>query len=253
MCPHTEDHHHIIQCQSLLVDNLWYDNIDQYKSQLRQMQAPDETIQAMVSLLNRYRMNDTQPIDVLNPTLATAVVKQLQLGPNCFIEGLLVHEWEDHISTFLPPKRCKHKWIRQLIRMHWDILWELWTNRCNVIHDRTTINKVHDSGTMELRIQQLLSNPPDNLQSHEKLLFQTTYSALLTSTYRYRKLWLQRVEKIVEKSINNPHVPRYDNERNIMRNWLQGRWHATITGRQPFRYNRPVTKHLQTTLSSWLL
>ena len=75
------------------------------------MQAPDETIQAMVSLLNRYRMKDTQPIDVLNPTLAPAVIKQLQLGPNCFIEGLLVNKWEDHISTFIPSKQCKHKWI----------------------------------------------------------------------------------------------------------------------------------------------
>ena len=50
-------------------------------------------------------------------------------------------------------------------------------------------------GDMESCTQQLLLNPPSNLQSHEKLLFQTTCSALSTNTYRYCKLWLQRVEK----------------------------------------------------------
>ena len=105
MCTQVEDHHHIIQCQSLVVTNLWSEKLDQYKDQLRQMRTPEETIQAMSKLLNDYRTMNTSPSDMTDPTLEIAVIKQRQLGPNCFIEGLLVDEWKDHVSTFLTPRQ----------------------------------------------------------------------------------------------------------------------------------------------------
>ena len=239
MCTQVEDHHHVVQCQSQIVTNLWSDKIKQYDMHLMQMNAPNETIWAMTNLLTKYRTKDISTLETTNPTLMVVVTKQQQLGPNCFKEGLLADEWKDHVSTFLPPRQSKHKWIQQLIHMHCDILWELWTNRCNIVHDKTTINKVHDCGDLEPRIQQVLSNTPANLRPHEKLLFQTTYSALSMHTYRYRKLWLQQVEKIIKTANERPQLLNYDNERKTMQNWLKGQWQTTITNRTPIRYSRP--------------
>ena len=126
--PHTEDHHHILQCQSPTVTNLWNENLEEFGNQLQQMHAPEETISAMISLLNAYRTNTIKPIIVQDPTPARAVAKQQQLGPHCFIEGLLVDEWREHVSSFLPACQSKHRWIQQLIRMQWDIIFSLWTN-----------------------------------------------------------------------------------------------------------------------------
>ena len=136
--------------------------------------------------------------------------------------------------------------------MLWDLIWRLWVKRCDVIHHKTILNKIHESDNVESRIQDILSNPPDNLRSHEKLLFQTNYSILTTHTYRYRKLWLQRVERIVSKAQQMSQSSQYDNERQILATWLQTTPRPSGHVPQPVRYNRTTSRYKQRTLTKWL-
>ena len=109
MCPNIADHHHIIQCKSLPTSNHWNDSLEEFHSQLQQMHTPTKTIEAIKSLLVRYRSGIPLSTVVRDQTLADAMHKQQQLSPCCFIEGLLVHEWRDHVATFLPPKQSNHR------------------------------------------------------------------------------------------------------------------------------------------------
>ena len=105
MCTAVEDHHHITQCKSQVVSNLWSEQIEQYETQLMKMGAPYDTSQAMIQLINEYRGTMATRLEFDEPTLQAAVTKQRRLGSNCFIEGLLVEEWKAHIVTFLTPKQ----------------------------------------------------------------------------------------------------------------------------------------------------
>ena len=155
---------------------------------------------------------------------------------------------------YLPSlKKSKDKWIRQLIQMLWDLIWQLWMKRCDVIHHKTSLNKVHGSDNVESRIQEILAHPPENLHNHEKLLFQTNYSILTTHTYRYRKLWLQRVERIISKARQMSQSSRYDKERRLMATWLRITPRPSGQVPQPIRYTRTTSRLRQRTLTNRFL
>ena len=62
MCPAIEDHHHVIKCKSTSTTTQWGQCTEEYCTALRQMQTPQETINAVMSLLVEYRY-ETQPIE----------------------------------------------------------------------------------------------------------------------------------------------------------------------------------------------
>ena len=250
-CPDVEDHHHIVQCQSTIAKTEWEDGIADFRNKLIHLQTPKTTVDAILSLLLQYRNREQAIIPTHDDNLNNVIRQQNQLSPSCFIEGILVLEWKRYVATFLPPKQSVDKWIRQLIQMLWDLIWRLWTKRCEVIHNKTNLNKVHESDNVELRIQTILSNPPDNLRSHEKLLFQTNYSILTTHTYRYRKLWLQRVERIIAKAQQTSQSSQYENERRVLAKWLKITPRTSNHAPQPIRYTRASSKFHQRTLNDW--
>ena len=92
MCSLDEDHHHIIQCQSVVATNLWHNSMEEINMQLTQLEAPTETIQTILTLLHNYRNNTNNPIESVNASLAQAVAKQQALKVNCFMEGIPVKE-----------------------------------------------------------------------------------------------------------------------------------------------------------------
>ena len=217
------------------------------------MQTPQETIDAVMSLIVEYRY-ETQPIETeREPTLSLAMTKQRELPPNCFLEGILVLEWRDHINTFLPPKQNIDKWIQQFIHMQWNILHLLWMNRCEVIHNKTVLNKVHNCSMMDNHINEILMDPPSYLKPHERVLFQTNPSILATHTHRYRRLWLQRVERIIENSRQISQASRYQRERRLMARWLQRQITGAVHEPQVINYIRTQSKYKQTVLDKWVL
>ena len=59
LCPATEDHHHVIQCQSDSTTTIWKEYVDELQSKLYQLHTPSETVSVITSLIDEYRLNSS--------------------------------------------------------------------------------------------------------------------------------------------------------------------------------------------------
>ena len=86
----------------------------------------------------------------------------------------------------------------------------------------------------------------------EATLFRHTVDSLSLHTPRYRRIWLQRAEKVIHsRNRRLAHNMHLNNERSLMRRWL-GPFYCQRPPTQPRpKYTAQVQKLTQTTLNNW--
>ena len=97
----------------------------------------------------------------------------------------------------------------------------MWDHRCKILHTRDLTNKVRDMIAIDNRISEVCQRPPHNILPHESSLFHHTVESLSLHTPRYRRIWLQRAEKVIQSCAKrDQQCKQLHSEQNLMRRWL---------------------------------
>ena len=216
------------------------------------MGTPPDFQRVLLHIVNEDRHNLHTLISVDNEPLLSAIKAQFQLGWNAFVEGVFTIEWARYVATFLPPNKSPKPWLRELTLKLWDMLWMMWDHRCKLLHTKDLSNKIHDMNAIDDRIYEICQHPPKNILPHESSLFHHTVESLSLHTPRYRRIWLQRAEKIIQSCAKREReCKQLHGERNLMRRWLGlTQYKQTPTQQRP-TYSTSVRPWLQTKLTKW--
>ena len=254
LCNHTETKDHIVLCQSTHATAQWLEGIDQFEHVLSKIKTPKETSAVISYMMKRYRNNTSDIPHITNPTLKAAVLSQHSLGWGPFLEGLLVKEWVTHASTFMTKKKNPNTWVQALIINLWEIIWNMWNKRCTILHRTDLSNKLHELDLIDTQIRGILDIHQSNLLPHEKSLFLTTHEEMEEKTPKYRRLWLQKADKIIARRDARVLSPSfYRNERQTMQVWLQADLNHPVPTQTPVRSKKKRSTLTQLHMTSWII
>ena len=251
MCEVEENHHHIVRCQSAAAQTTWQELMNSFVIKLAKLKTPHTTIQHIVLGVTSCRWDIVVPITATEPTLQQALEKQTQVGWALFLDGLLVHEWEQHVKTFLNPLQNPTTWIRQLIKQLWNISWGMWEHRCSVVHAKNTTQRT-TNGDIDEALQSIYNTPRNGMHPHEEVLFRPSLLHLLNQTDRYKRVWVQRAQNILNHSRSRYNsASQYSRERRAMKEWLGHLPPPTMVTTTPLRYHQRTTTHKQSSLHDY--
>ena len=178
---------------------------------------------ALMAHLDAYREDDEVETDESWPTdIAEASNRQIRIGPNAFMEGLLTKEWErvqrEHLAN-TGSKKNPSRWMKELIKKLWDISWDMWDSRNSKVHSNTETQKEQIIAQLQLDITTKHHQGNNNrfMPWMEKEFFKQPLDNILQNTEYQQRTWLHLATRYIER--DRQRVAR-DRSVRIMREWI---------------------------------
>ena len=219
MCDQTEDHMHIIQCQSTQAKAHFLQAFCQLDDWLEKTTSLDIG-QAIWLLLEDYRTQQTS-INWLawSPILQRTIDRQRLLGPRAFVEGYLTNDWiyaqDEHYLLTNNRKHSAGNWATTLNEKLFRFTHSMWKQRCNHLHKNTTQSTIHDNNYDADLALLLRHPPPPSMPAEDRKYFVPLATAISYNTQRKKRL----INML--NTFNTSHELRTNTQSaQIMRQWL---------------------------------
>ncbi|CAJ1953102.1 unnamed protein product [Cylindrotheca closterium] len=151
LCGLEEDHLHVPRCPSDRAKTQWQLLLQELQECFQSTTAATPIAQFLGALLRTIRTPNNQPqtetpwyrLHGMSSSALTQVCEaQLRLGPQCLLEGLLVHSWADLQQQFYRSRgsrRSGNRWAANLSRQLILIGKGMWKHRNDVFHSDDNI------------------------------------------------------------------------------------------------------------------
>ena len=146
--------------------------------------------------LRAWRKNIPHRHGYFSPDLRTALSNQRAIGWDNFLMGRMSKNWATAQTSYLRSigrsRSSGTLWLRQLIQRVWDITWQLWEHRNNILHNSMTprkqaeLDNLRDQARREFAKGQTGLDPNDYDMLEDK-------DEVLEMTLTEIKLWVQAI------------------------------------------------------------
>jgi ribonuclease HI len=196
-CPrcgkHAEDVTHVVRCREPEATALWKKEIKKLEVWMTTNGGHPEMISAVCSNLNHWR--DPEAIALRTPLTRDAVYEQSQIGWGKLLFGLMSKRWRQiQQQHFLNNNSQKSAtlWMAKVQRRIWEIAWELWMHRNNMLHDDNKSVHYEEASAIRREIRKEYRRQQWATQDHV-YLFQTSVQDRLNDSITRQQLWLTSV------------------------------------------------------------
>jgi hypothetical protein len=102
--------------------------------------------------------------------------------------------------------------------LNWQLLFQLWTGRNEVLHQKEIINSISGAALLDIEIEKLYDEGYTDLPQTAKKWFKLQKSELLEKSTEYKKGWVLIVRTIRESL----HIAEYSifSSSKALRNWV---------------------------------
>ena len=162
-----------------------------------------------------------------NPLNGTTLLQQSDIGWYFLIEGRISFEWamtQEEYYKFLGSRRTGRRWVIALIKKLWQIAWDLWQHRNNVLHEQENDVLQKESEPLNRRIRTLFFRSLSILRrTPDGYLLKTPLSALVDKPLVYRQEWERKVKLALtfHKTKNKSSRRSIKGMQCLMRNWVR--------------------------------
>lgn len=130
--------------------------------------------------------------------------EQATIGWDRFLNGFISKRWLTTQQMFYDrtqSKRTGRRWVSSLIQKIWDISWDQWRHRNEVLHGGDVLAEFHDPDTLETSIRTAFSAgaPRPCPPRFRKWFSFTNVDQLLSKPALDQRLWLRSVALIRQK------------------------------------------------------
>ena len=222
-----EDSHHVVTCQAKSAHNAWIKTMKTLKHNLyNNIDTPPTLPTALIAAMNRYYCGFTTPISIhpdWDSTTKQMIRAQNTIGWKLFLEGAISSDWEGIIDHYLRSIRSKQnslRWISCLIRKIWEVSWDMWEHRNQVLHHEQRGLELLGIPVLDNEITAEHAKGIDALMlDNEKQLFERPLHDILSSNTQLRRAWLDKAQaaRTMCQVRNNTAMTC---ERNFMRRYL---------------------------------
>jgi len=128
-----ENKSHILKCPAPAASALWITSISHLKQWLREQMTHPALVTDLINGLQQWYEDDNRQ----RQPLPTWQQEQRDIGWESAFGGWLSLQWrseqEQYWSQICSQKSSK-RWMSELIRKLWDIAWDMWEHRNEVLH-----------------------------------------------------------------------------------------------------------------------
>jgi hypothetical protein len=108
-----------------------------------------------------------------------------------------------------------------IIQKLWDIAWDLWENRNDIIYAKENAEILHGMAEVDEAIRIKFQWGPHGLLQRDHSLFTGSVENVLTTSIVYRQRWLQCLETARARATRRQ-ITTYHAERQAIAAWLHG-------------------------------
>jgi hypothetical protein len=192
-CGDFEDAQHVWICKAAGANDIWSKAIDSIELTLRKLNMEPTLRHTLLLYLKGWHSGET--IRYLPPrALEEALQEQNSIGWNRFFEGWLSPKWElvqqRHYARTKSNKSGR-RWVIALIQKLWDVAWDLWEHRNEVLHEKENLVTwsmgIHLNHRVSRVFTDLCSRP---LRANDSHLVRLPLYKLLEHNVSYKTQWL---------------------------------------------------------------
>jgi len=220
-CPHCnqemEDKQHILQCMAVTAQQCWNKVLQDLEGWLRSVNMDPKLAEAiMAGLRGWYSRENLFPM-----TNLLIVTQQNQLGWDLFVEGGLLRLWQLEQAKFwatIKTCRLSKRWVLELIKKLWEVLWDLWTHRNEELHSSEMARVQILENDINTRILQAFQSRSRDLLQDALHLLQAPQERVLAQPVITKQLWLDTLEAAKcwqERALRDPMAGK----RELMEAW----------------------------------
>jgi hypothetical protein len=135
-CGSPEDSTHVWLCSGQNTNEVWGRSLSVLRSWMASAHMDPELASLIFTSLNNWRYAVSFGVPPLR--LANLVQYQHTIGWGRFLKGWLSKEWQAIQQRYydsLCMRRTGRRWTIALIKKLWNIAWDLWEHRINILHE----------------------------------------------------------------------------------------------------------------------
>jgi hypothetical protein len=205
-CPYCglkEDSLHVWLCKHPSVVTLWEQSLQKLNTFLRKLDTYPNLTSAILYYLQTWRADSLlQPLQ--NDTTVYLLGLQDSIGSRQFFEGWLHSEWELLQEKYYKEinSRCSAKrWTIAVITRMWEIAWDIWEYRNEVLHKENNYSTTEDAEAIDLRVKTLWDTLYiTGLLPKDLHLANITLTRLLQFPKHQKKEWLHQASLALDQA-----------------------------------------------------
>ena len=220
-CHHeVEDAAHVTRCPEQDATKVWTKAIAKLEQWLGKQKTQRQIKTALIIGIQAWR-SGTEPTHppYSFPGLQETVDQQTRIGWQGLMEHFPASGWaetQQRYFEWLGSRKTGKRWMAALISKLWDIAWDMWDHRNDVVH-RTGNDK--DSIKLNKEIREELRTGHARLPADAQLVFRRGRS-LLTAAPDVRRAWLMRIRAARKTRQSRDRRRRSEGDKQIMYSWL---------------------------------
>ena len=220
----SEDNDHILRCLAPSANEQWTLSLQSLEHKLLSLQAPRDLSEAIITMLESWRLQrpfECNPLWDLNTTLL--ITLQSTIGAKLMLEGCIHNSWSEIMQDYLSSLQSKingERFVTALIKLLWQIAWDMWDHRNNILHDNDTNATLLGITALNTQIVNMYHKGILPLMTpDEKALFKSPLESLLRLRPPSKRAWIATVEASYSlcRLRHNSFMPR---ERDFMTTFL---------------------------------
>ena len=132
-----------------------------------------------------------------------ATRQQNQIGWLGLLNGHISKKWSDiqrnHFQNMYQHPPSIHNWAKNIILHLYDISYDMWMNRNDVVHENVEENlNLQESQKLEKKIIELYNNGPSSTLEIHSYMFDDALDLILERTVSEKKFWIAMIEASME-------------------------------------------------------
>ena len=193
-CDLDKDAAHVWKCRGSGADDIRTKAMDKLKKELVTAHTLPNLAEVLRDRLTAWQSNSAPTVPFSNFLgLRTTIEDQDRVGWQAMLEGMPVFGWEEVQQRYLVWRKKRStgkRWLLAIIQNLWDIAWDLWDHRNNILHDTDT-NLAEQQQNKEL--EEEFNKGPNTVTREAKLLFRQGLGRLLALPPSAKQAWLIRI------------------------------------------------------------
>jgi hypothetical protein len=197
-CPAEEtDRFHVLRCPQVDATAIFNQQMDRLSIWLLKQHTHPVLREGLLSQLRTWRTGmPWLGLQNIPAPYQQALDAQWNLGPSALIDGM-VHwkcvEIQQRYYAWLRRRRTGFRWHVMLIRQIWQIAWDLWKHRLDVLHSPDSLSLARSHELLNDRIEAAFARDRANFPTAASRWFSRSPRDLYLETLDYKKLWLEAV------------------------------------------------------------
>ena len=219
-----EDVSHILTCQAVSAKESWSKSLDRLEEWMAKQKTATLIRQFIIRRLREWHTGEflVQP----EASIATATDEQNEIGWKNLLYGFVSPQWariQQREYNRIGSRRTGRRWVTQLIKQLWVVIWDQWKDRNKKLHDGDTMDEFHDLSDVHIEINhEFASGAPANCPAHLRYWFRyETVDEILELSNFEQRLWLRTVRAIrTTVALRQANIDGLAAERAFMHAWL---------------------------------